>query len=76
MKCHSARPGIAARSLVRLHERALEAQFWRPPDADQVRMLRAFADGRRRIIAVAERKVRLRPGEPVRLTADDVQTRR
>jgi hypothetical protein len=55
---------------------APEAQFWLPPDADQVRMLKAFADGRRRIIAVAERKVRLRPGEPVRLTADDFQIRR
>jgi hypothetical protein len=55
---------------------ALDAQFWLPPDADQVRMLKAFADGRRRIIAVAERKVRLRPGEPVRLTADDFQIRR
>jgi hypothetical protein len=55
---------------------ALEAQFWLPPDADQVRMLKAFADGRRRIIAVAERKVRLRPGEPVRLTAGDFPVRR
>ncbi|WP_408370612.1 DUF1488 family protein [Paraburkholderia sp. RL18-103-BIB-C] len=55
---------------------ALEAQFWLPGDADQVRMLKAFSDGRRRIIAVAERKVRLRPGEPVRLTADDFPVRR
>ncbi|WP_328807318.1 DUF1488 family protein [Paraburkholderia elongata] len=55
---------------------ALETQFWLPKDADQVRMLKAFADGRRRIIAVAERKVRLRPGQPVRLTADDFQIRR
>jgi hypothetical protein len=35
-------------------------------------MLNAFAAGRRRIIAVAERTARLRPGEPIRLTADDV----
>ncbi|MFM0175844.1 DUF1488 family protein [Paraburkholderia sediminicola] len=55
---------------------ALEAQFWLPRDADHVRMLKAFAHGRRRIIAVAERKVRLRPGEPVRLTAFDFQIRR
>ena len=54
---------------------APEAQFWLPPDADQVRMLKAFADGRRRIIAVAGRKVRLRPGESIRLTADDFQIR-
>lgn len=52
---------------------ALEAQFWLPKNADQVRILKAFADGRRRIVAVAERKVRLRPGEPVRLTAGDFQ---
>ncbi|MFL9912812.1 DUF1488 family protein [Paraburkholderia sp. RL17-337-BIB-A] len=55
---------------------ALEAQFWLPRDADQVRMLKAFADGRQRIIAVAERKVRLRPGQPVRLTVDNFQIRR
>jgi hypothetical protein len=55
---------------------APDAQFWLPPDADRVRMPRAFADGRRRLIAVAERKVRLRPGEPVRLTADDFPIRR
>ena len=55
---------------------ALEAQFWLSTDADQVRMLKAFADGQRRIIAVAERKVRLCAGEPVRLTADDFQIRR
>lgn len=55
---------------------APEAQFWLPRDADRVRMRKAFADGRHRIIAVAERKIRLRPGEPVRLTADDFQLRR
>jgi hypothetical protein len=55
---------------------ALEAQFWLPQGADPVRMLKAFADGRRRIIAVAERKVRLRPGQPVRLAADDFRIRR
>jgi hypothetical protein len=38
-------------------------------------MLKAFADGQRRIIAVAE-KVRLRPGEPVRLTTGDFQISR
>jgi hypothetical protein len=39
-------------------------------------MLSAFAHGRRRNVAVAGRKFRLRPGEPVRLTADDFQIRR
>jgi hypothetical protein len=46
---------------------APEVPFWLPPDADQIRLLKAFADGRRRIIAVAGRKVRLRPGEPVQV---------
>ncbi|WP_429332261.1 DUF1488 family protein [Paraburkholderia sp. 35.1] len=55
---------------------ALEAQFWLPPDADQIRMLKAFADGQRRIIAVAERKIRLSPGGPVRLTTNDFLIRR
>ena len=55
---------------------ALEAQFWLPQGADPVRMLKAFADGRCRIIAVAERKIRLHPGQPVRLTADDFRIKR
>lgn len=55
---------------------ALGVQFWLPKGADEVRMFKASADGRRRIIAVAERKLRLRLGEPIRLTADDFQIRR
>ncbi|MBC8752180.1 MULTISPECIES: DUF1488 family protein [Paraburkholderia] len=55
---------------------ALEAQFWLPGDADQVRMLKAFADGRPRIVAVAERKIRLHPGKPVRLTTWDFEAGR
>jgi translation initiation factor IF-1 len=39
-------------------------------------MLKALADGRERIIAVAERKIRLRPGDAVRLTTNDFLTRR
>lgn len=34
------------------------------------------APDRRRIIAAAERKIRLRPGEPVRLTVEDFPIRR
>ncbi|WP_308112591.1 MULTISPECIES: DUF1488 family protein [Paraburkholderia] len=37
---------------------ALEAHFWLPLGACEVRMLKTFADGRERIIAVAERKRR------------------
>jgi hypothetical protein len=75
MKFRFASPGIAVRSPVRLREKCSK-RIWLPKDADQVRMLKAFADGRRRIIAVAERRIRLRPGEPVRLTADDFRIRR
>lgn len=55
---------------------ALEVQFWLPKGAGQIRMLKAFADGRRRIIAVAERRIHLRPDEPVRLVADDFEMKR
>jgi len=49
---------------------ALEEHFWLPLQAGQTRMLKAFVDGRQRIIAVAERKIRLHPGQPIRLTAE------
>jgi hypothetical protein len=55
---------------------ALEDHFWLPAGADQVRMLKTFADGQRRIVAAAERKIRLRPSEPVRLTVDDFLIKR
>ncbi|KAE8754079.1 DUF1488 family protein [Paraburkholderia madseniana] len=50
---------------------ALEAHFWLPPGADEVRTLKTFADGRERIIAVAERKMLARPDQPVLLTIAD-----
>lgn len=55
---------------------APEAPCWRPQDADPRRMLRALADGPHRMTALAAGKVRLRPGEPVRLTADGFPIRR
>ncbi|MFL9937325.1 DUF1488 family protein [Paraburkholderia sp. RL18-103-BIB-C] len=55
---------------------ALEEHFWLPAGADQARIFKAFADGRQRIVAVAERKVRLRPGELVQLNIDDFRIRR
>jgi hypothetical protein len=39
--------------------------------ADEIRMLKTFADRRERIIAVAERKMRARPHQPVRITVAD-----
>ncbi|MDR3571892.1 MAG: DUF1488 family protein [Candidatus Pacebacteria bacterium] len=55
---------------------ALEAYFWLPLGAGEVRMLKTFADGRERIIAVAERKMRARPDQPVRLTTADFLDKR
>jgi Protein of unknown function (DUF1488) len=53
---------------------ALEQHFWVPAGASDARLLRAFADGRKRIIAVAERKWLKRtstPGAPIGLAAAD-----
>jgi hypothetical protein len=36
---------------------ALEQHFWVQPDASEARILKAFTDGRRRIMALAERKI-------------------
>ncbi|MFL9989462.1 DUF1488 family protein [Paraburkholderia sediminicola] len=50
---------------------ALEVHFWLSPQADENRMLKMFYDGRNRIVALAERKMRGRPGHPVRLACHD-----
>jgi hypothetical protein len=50
---------------------ALERHFWVQPDASEARILKAFADGRKRIMAVAERKMRAHAGERIALTVDD-----
>jgi Protein of unknown function (DUF1488) len=55
---------------------ALEQHFWVQPDASEARILKAFADGRKRIIAVAERKTRAHAGERIVLTVDDFGVRR
>lgn len=55
---------------------ALEQRFWVQPDASEARILKAFADGRRRIMAAAERKMRVRAGERIALTVDDFGVRR
>ncbi|WP_168788206.1 DUF1488 family protein [Paraburkholderia aromaticivorans] len=54
---------------------ALEEHFWLPPDADAARLLKTFANGRDRIVAVAQRKLLARPVEPLWLTASDFVTR-
>ncbi|MFL9896128.1 DUF1488 family protein [Paraburkholderia sp. RL17-381-BIF-C] len=54
---------------------AFEAHLWLPPGASEVRTLKAFDDGRNRIVAVAEWNMRTRPGPPVCLTSRDSVTR-
>lgn len=55
---------------------ALEECFWLPTGADGARMLKTFADGRQRIIAAAERKLRARPDQSVQLTIADFLAKR
>ena len=50
---------------------ALEEHFWLPRSADATRTLKTFENGRNRIVAVAERKLLARPGEPLWLTVSD-----
>ncbi|MFL9912297.1 DUF1488 family protein [Paraburkholderia sp. RL17-337-BIB-A] len=54
---------------------ALEEHFWLSPDADAARTLKAFENGRNRIVAVTQRKLLARPDEPLWLTANDFVTR-
>jgi hypothetical protein len=60
----------AATSKARLRA-ALEEHFWLPAGADPARTLKAFEDGRNRIVAVAQRKLLARPDEPLWLTVND-----
>jgi hypothetical protein len=50
---------------------ALEQYFWLQHGATQARVLKTFEDGRKRITALAERKMLARPGERVLLTIND-----
>ncbi|WGS52048.1 DUF1488 domain-containing protein [Paraburkholderia sp. D15] len=50
---------------------ALEQHFWLQRGAAEARVLKTFEDGRKRITAVAERKMLARPGEKVLLTIGD-----
>ncbi|HDR8937572.1 DUF1488 domain-containing protein [Burkholderia vietnamiensis] len=49
----------------------LEQHFWVQPGASETRILQAFVDGRRRLVAMAERKMLAHRDEPVVLTMDD-----
>ena len=50
---------------------ALEDHFWLARQADEARLLRTFADGRKRIVAIAERKARRLSAEAIKLTSLD-----
>jgi len=52
---------------------ALEHHFWLQPGASEARVLRAFEDGHKRIVAVAERKMLAHAGERIVLRASDFQ---
>ena len=69
-------PGRIGGAECAIPREALEVHFWLPVGADTSRMLRTFADGRNRIVAVAERKMLARPDQPVRLTGNDFMTKR
>ncbi|QBR02486.1 DUF1488 family protein [Paraburkholderia pallida] len=46
---------------------ALEQHFWLPAGANDARTLKAFADGRQRITAAAERRMLKSSGAPIAL---------
>ena len=50
---------------------ALEQYFWLQPGASEARILRAFGDGGKRIVAIAQRKMLAHEGERIVLTAGD-----
>lgn len=52
---------------------ALEDHFWLQRQADDSHLLRAFSDGRERIVAMAERKARRSAVELIKLTSHDFE---
>ena len=54
---------------------ALEQHFWLQSGASETRTLKAFEDGRRRIVAVAERKALAYGGERIVLRVADFEAR-
>jgi hypothetical protein len=63
---------LRGRDIECLMEReALEQHFWVQPGASEARILKAFADGRKRIAAVAQRKCLAHAGERLVLSASD-----
>lgn len=52
---------------------ALEQFFWLTPDANETRMLKAFADGRNRIVALAVRLALRARADSLKLTTSDFE---
>jgi hypothetical protein len=52
---------------------ALEQHFWLQPGAGEARILKTFDDGRKRIVAVAERKLLAHPAEKLALVPADFE---
>jgi hypothetical protein len=52
---------------------ALERCFWLPAAADEVRLLKTFSDGKRRIVAAAERKALRLTTDSLNLTSSDFE---
>nr|WP_158937353.1 DUF1488 family protein [Burkholderia sp. S171] len=52
---------------------ALEQCFWLPSNADEARLLKAFADGRNRIFALAVRRAMQTKTDSLKLTASDFE---
>jgi hypothetical protein len=52
---------------------ALEQFFWLPSDANEARVLKAFADGRNRIFALAGRRAMRAKTDSLKLTASDFE---
>lgn len=52
---------------------ALEQFFWLPPEANEARVLKAFADGRNRIVALAVRRALRAKSETLKLVASDFE---
>jgi hypothetical protein len=50
---------------------ALEQFFWLPPDANEARVVKAFTDGRNRIVALAVRRALRVRTDSLKLTASD-----
>lgn len=50
---------------------ALEQYFWAPPEASDARLLKTYADGRKRIEAIVGRKLLATPGEVIDLSISD-----